>query len=110
METLAAGVRVYVASIPIKLILGDQILGGFTKPILVPWMKLTGAPIPTDFAGDPILGSILLFVFLSLIYTYFGGVKAVIWTDAVQFCLSWPAAFLHYFTFPSLLTADSAAR
>src|SRR5687767_1873248 len=53
METLAAGVRVYVASIPIKLILGDEILSLGT--------------------GDPILGSIILFVFLSLIYTYFGG-------------------------------------
>jgi SSS family transporter len=66
-ETLAAGVRVYVASIPVKLMLGDRLLGVVT--------------------GDPILGSILLFVFLSLLYTYIGGVKAVIWTDAVQFGL-----------------------
>jgi Na+/proline symporter len=66
-ETLAAGVRVYVASIPIKLMLGDRLLGMGT--------------------GDPILGAILLFVILSLVYTYIGGVKAVIWTDAVQFGL-----------------------
>jgi SSS family transporter len=66
-ETLAAGVRVYVASIPVKLMLGDQVLGFGT--------------------GDPILGAILLFVLLSLLYTYLGGVKAVIWTDAVQFAL-----------------------
>ncbi|MGH7970749.1 MAG: sodium:solute symporter family transporter, partial [Limisphaerales bacterium] len=66
-ETLAAGVRVYVASIPVKLILGDRVLSLGT--------------------GDPILGAILLFVVLSLIYTYMGGVKAVIWTDAVQFGL-----------------------
>ena len=66
-ETLAAGVRVYVASIPIKLMLGDKLLGLGT--------------------GDPILGSILLFVGLSLLYTYVGGVKAVIWTDVLQFCL-----------------------
>src|SRR5262245_41743394 len=66
-ETLAAGVRVYVASIPVKLMLGDRILGFGT--------------------GDPILGAILLFVVLSLLYTYIGGVKAVIWTDAVQFGL-----------------------
>jgi SSS family transporter len=57
-ETLAAGVRVYVACIPIQLMLGIQVL-----PALV------------------------LFVVLSLIYTYIGGVKAVIWTDAVQFGL-----------------------
>jgi solute:Na+ symporter, SSS family len=67
-ETLAAGVRVYVACIPIKLMLGDKVLGSFT-------------------GGDPILGAILLFVILSLVYTYIGGVKAVIWTDAVQFGL-----------------------
>jgi Na+/proline symporter len=66
-ETLAAGVRVYVASIPIKLMLGDRLLGIGT--------------------GDPILGAILLFVLVSLFYTYVGGVKAVIWTDAVQFAL-----------------------
>ncbi|HZM04043.1 MAG TPA: hypothetical protein VFC44_13615 [Candidatus Saccharimonadales bacterium] len=67
-ETLAAGVRVYVACIPIKLMLGDKVLGAFG-------------------GGDAILGAILLFVGLSLIYTYIGGVKAVIWTDAVQFGL-----------------------
>jgi solute:Na+ symporter, SSS family len=66
-ETLAAGVRVYVASIPIKLMLGDRLLGLGT--------------------GDPILGSILLFVVVSLLYTYVGGVKAVIWTDVAQFGL-----------------------
>src|SRR5205085_6921957 len=66
-ETLAAGVRVYVASIPVQLMFGDRLLGFGT--------------------GDPILGAILLFVLLSLLYTYVGGVKAVIWTDAVQFGL-----------------------
>ena len=57
-ETLAAGVRVYVACIPIQLMLGIHVLP-----------------------------SIILFVVLSLLYTYIGGVKAVIWTDAVQFGL-----------------------
>jgi Na+/proline symporter len=33
------------------------------------------------------LGAIILFVVLSLVYTCIGGVKAVIWTDAVQFGL-----------------------
>src|SRR5438552_16602900 len=66
-ETLAAGVRVYVASIPVKLMLVDKLLGFGT--------------------GNPIFGAILLFVILSLLYTYVGGVKAVIWTDAVQFGL-----------------------
>src|SRR5438046_1497000 len=68
LETMAAGVRVYVACIPIRLMLGEQVcsLGGLI---------------------DPILGAILIFVGLSLLYTYIGGVKAVIWTDAVQFGL-----------------------
>src|ERR1051326_9139551 len=57
-ETLAAGVRVYVACIPVQLMLGLQVLS-----------------------------AIVLFVVLSLVYTYIGGVKAVIWTDAVQFGL-----------------------
>lgn len=57
-ETLAAGVRVYVACIPIQLMLGLQVLP-----------------------------AIVLFVILSLVYTYIGGVKAVIWTDAAQFGL-----------------------
>src|SRR3989442_10978784 len=57
-EALAAGVRVYVACIAIQLLLGIQILP-----------------------------AIVLFVALSLLYTCVGGVKAVIWTDAVQFGL-----------------------
>src|ERR1700684_3066489 len=47
-ETLAAGVRVYVACIPVTLMLGPKILGAFA-------------------GGDPILGAILLFVILSLL-------------------------------------------
>lgn len=56
--TLAAGVRVYVTCIPVKLMLDVDILP-----------------------------AIVLFVILSLVYTYIGGIKAVIWTDAVQFIL-----------------------
>lgn len=82
-ETLAAGVRVYVASIPVKLMLGDQLLGLGT--------------------GDPILGAILLFVILSLLYTYVGGVKAVIWTDAVQFAWFLLGGLFALFYIPSLL-------
>ncbi|MBM3876289.1 MAG: hypothetical protein FJ386_06165 [Verrucomicrobia bacterium] len=59
--TLAAGVRVYVTCIPLQLMLG--------------------------YSEREIGLIIVLFVVLSLIYTYIGGVKAVIWTDAVQFIL-----------------------
>ena len=64
--TLAAGVRVYVTCIPIQLMLRTD-----------KWVQ----------GGGGILAAILLFVGLSLIYTYAGGIKAVVWTDAVQFVL-----------------------
>jgi SSS family solute:Na+ symporter len=87
-ETLAAGVRVYVASIPVKLMLGDKVLGFGT--------------------GDPIFGAILLFVILSLLYTYIGGVKAVIWTDAVQFGLFLLGGIFALCYIPSLIDGASA--
>src|SRR5256886_2568923 len=88
-ETLAAGVRVYVASIPVKLMLGDKLLGFGT--------------------GDPILGAILLFVLLSLLYTYVGGVRAVIWTDAVQFGLFLLGGLFALFYIPSLVEGGAGA-
>lgn len=83
LETMAAGVRVYVACIPIRLMLGEQIcsLGGLV---------------------DPILGAILIFVGLSLLYTYIGGVKAVIWTDFVQFGLFLAGGLFALFYIPTL--------
>ncbi|RME90838.1 MAG: hypothetical protein D6766_12705, partial [Verrucomicrobia bacterium] len=59
--TLAAGVRVYVTCIPVQLMLG--------------------------FEESGILWAILLFIGLSLAYTAVGGVRSVVWTDAVQFVL-----------------------
>jgi solute:Na+ symporter, SSS family len=88
-ETLAAGVRVYVASIPVKLLLGDKVLGFGT--------------------GDPILGAILLFVLLSLLYTYVGGVKAVIWTDAVQFALFLLGGLFALWYIPRLVAGGAPA-
>ena len=84
LETMAAGVRVYVACIPIRLLLGESVcsLGGLV---------------------DPILGAILLFVGLSLLYTYIGGVKAVIWTDAVQFGLFLLGGLFALFYLPTLI-------
>jgi SSS family transporter len=88
-ETLAAGVRVYLASIPMQLMLGDRLLGWAT--------------------GDPILGAILSFVVLSLIYTYVGGVKAVIWTDAVQFGLFLLGGLFAISYIPSLVEGGTRA-
>jgi solute:Na+ symporter, SSS family len=80
METLAAGVRVYVACIPVQLMLGIGVLP-----------------------------SIILFVLLSLIYTYIGGVKAVIWTDAVQFGLFLAGGLFTIFYIPTLLEGGWSA-
>src|SRR5260221_11013681 len=67
--------------------LGDQLLGFGTH--------------------DPILGAILLFVVLSLLYTYIGGVKAVIWTDAVQFILFLAGGLFALFYIPSLISGGA---
>jgi SSS family solute:Na+ symporter len=80
METLAAGVRVYVACIPVQLMLGIGVLP-----------------------------SIILFVALSLIYTYIGGVKAVIWTDAVQFGLFLAGGLFTIFYIPTLIEGGFSA-
>jgi solute:Na+ symporter, SSS family len=90
LETMAAGVRVFVACIPIRLMLGEKVcsLGGLV---------------------DPILGAILIFVGLSLLYTYIGGVKAVIWTDAVQFGLFLAGGLFALFYIPTLVTGGWSA-
>jgi solute:Na+ symporter, SSS family len=89
-ETLSAGVRVYVACIPVRLMLGDTVagLGGLV---------------------DPILGAILLFVLLSLVYTYVGGVKAVIWTDAVQMVLFVGGGLYALFAIPAMIDGGWSA-
>ncbi|MGZ8920986.1 MAG: sodium:solute symporter family transporter, partial [Limisphaerales bacterium] len=88
-ETLGAGVRVYVASIPLNLMLGEKVLSFGT--------------------GEPILGAIFIFVVVSLIYTYIGGVKAVIWTDAVQFFLFLAGGLFTLFYVPTLIEGGFAA-
>ena len=74
---LAAGVRVYVTCIPIQLMLG--------------------------FSDNQIAVAVLLFVGLSLIYTYVGGIRAVVWTDAVQFFLLAGGGLFVIFFIPSQL-------
>ena len=72
--TLAAGVRVFVTCIPLQLMLD--------------W---------------PVLPAILLFVGLSLVYTYVGGLKAVVWTDAAQFILFVAGGLFALFYIPTLI-------
>ena len=91
--TLAAGVRVYVTCIPLQLMLG--------------------------LSDAQIIWAIVGFVVLSLAYTYVGGVKAVIWTDAVQFILFMIGGLFALFYIPTLVeggwsgilqTADAAGK
>ena len=84
--TLAAGVRVFVTCIPLQLMLG--------------W---------------DVTSAILLFVGLSLVYTAIGGLKAVVWTDAVQFGLFVVGGLFALFYIPTLIdggwgTAMDTAR
>jgi SSS family transporter len=90
LEPLSAGVRVYVACIPIRLMLGEDVcsLGGLV---------------------DPILGAILLFVVLSVIYTYIGGMKAVVWTDAVQMVLFVAGGIFALLHLPTLIDGGWSA-
>jgi SSS family solute:Na+ symporter len=90
LEPLSAGVRVYVACIPIRLMLGEQVcsLGGMV---------------------DPILGAILLFVVLSVIYTYVGGMKAVVWTDAIQMVLFVAGGLYALWYLPTLIEGGWSA-
>jgi solute:Na+ symporter, SSS family len=81
--TLAAGVRVYVTCIPLQLMLG--------------------------LSDNQIFWAILLFVGLSLAYTYVGGVKAVIWTDAVQFVLFLAGGIFTLFYIPTLVEGGWSA-
>ena len=78
--TLAAGVRVYVTAVPIELMLGIDTLT-----------------------------AILLFVALSLSYTYVGGIKAVVWTDAAQFFLLIAGGMFTLFFIPSLIDGGWSA-
>ncbi len=72
--TLAAGVRVYVTCIPLQLMLGINVLP-----------------------------AILLFIGLSLIYTYVGGIKAVVWTEFAQFILFMAGGLFTLFYIPTLI-------
>ena len=76
--TLAAGVRVYVTCIPVQLMLQVEVLY-----------------------------AILLFVGLSLIYTYIGGIRAVIWTEVIQFLLFLAGGLFTLWFIPGFLDGGS---
>lgn len=72
--TLAAGVRVYATSIPLHLI-----------------------------TNIDITLSAVLFILLSLVYMFMGGIKSVIWTEVLQFFLFVGGGVFTLFYIPTLL-------
>src|SRR5260370_229707 len=83
VRALAEGFRVFAVSIIVSIVLvepASQILG---------WDFLRGG------AGE--VASIAVIVFLTLFYTFEGGMTAVIWTDVVQMFLYVAGALLSFF-------------
>ncbi len=74
---IAAGVRVYVTCIPLQLMLG--------------------------FGEGGIVWAIALFIVLALAYVYFGGVKAAVWVEAVQFLIFVGGGLFTLFFIPTLI-------
>ena len=81
---LGAGVRIYVTAIPIALLLVS--------------LGVPGGGIPL---------SILVILIGSLLYTAFGGIKAVVYTDMVQYFIFVGAALLAAFYIPYLIGSRS---
>ncbi|MBN1901532.1 hypothetical protein JW926_09450, partial [Candidatus Sumerlaeota bacterium] len=50
-----------------------------------------------------IIHSIALFTIISIVYTHVGGIKAVIWTDVIQFCIFIIGGAFALFYIPTLL-------
>ena len=59
-------------------------------------------PVAVD-PGWSVTEAIFLFVGLSLVYTWFGGIKAVVWTDAFQFVLLLAGGLFAMFYLPTLI-------
>jgi SSS family solute:Na+ symporter len=83
--TLGAGVRVYVTAIPLM----------FALRTYFPWWDLNA--------------SIVTIMVFSMVYTAFGGIKAVIWTDMLQYFIFVGGGLFALFYIPSLLTGAHAA-
>ena len=76
---MGAGVRIYVTAIPVMIV------------------------FRVFFPGWGIFYSILLFTLISIFYTSIGGIKAVVWTDVIQFCIFVLGGLYALFYVPSLL-------
>jgi solute:Na+ symporter, SSS family len=82
---LGAGVRVYVTAIPVTIV------------------------VNTVFPGFPIWAAIVVIMLVSLVYTAIGGIKAVVWTEMLQYFIFIGGGLFAVFYIPTLLTGDMAA-
>lgn len=86
MRTLAIGVRVFVPSLVMVLA----------------WrMFVQGIPVKNMAVGDswqPYMWAIVVLVIVTTIYTSFGGIKAVIWTDVIQATLMFTSGIVAILT------------
>ena len=82
---LQAGVRVYVTAIPVMIV---------ARTVLPGW---------------GIWHSIVLFTGVSLVYTALGGIRAVVWTDVIQFFVFFAGGLFALLYIPTLLHAPGGA-
>ncbi len=82
---LGAGVRVLVTAIPVTVVLQTTL----------PWWNMTL--------------SIVLIMVAALVYTAAGGIKAVVWTDMIQYFIFVFGGLFALLYIPTLLTGDLAA-
>jgi SSS family transporter len=82
---LQAGVRVYVTAIPVAIM------------------------IRTVYPGWGIWESIVLFAGVSILYSVAGGIRAVVWTDMVQFFIFIISGLYALLYIPTLLSAPGGA-
>ncbi len=85
--TLGAGVRVYVTAIPIMIVMRT-----------IPGLENSG-----------ILEAVTIIMVAAMLYVALGGIKAVVWTDMLQYFIFVGAGLLALLYIPSLLHGDMAA-
>lgn len=81
---------------------------GFTASNLIQVGSFLFIPslIITTFTGWSLFAVVPLVVLISIVYTLLGGIKAVIWTDAVQMVVLWGGLAVSFFIILSELQLD----
>jgi solute:Na+ symporter, SSS family len=77
MRALAEGVRIFAASIVLTAVLSSSLAA-------IPRLSVVGFDIVGFLASNITVFSIVVVGVLTLVYTFEGGIAAVIWTDLIQ--------------------------